>query len=85
MYIAKGMYRTTEPAETEFDALVTLLVYSIPAVVKVNDSWQVTLKADGYYSSTYLYSTEWKPYDALKDAVLCNYKKFSIKLFKEVE
>ena len=50
MYIAKGMYRTTEPAPTMFEALVTLLIYSIPAVVKVNDSLQVTLKADGYDS-----------------------------------
>lgn len=63
--------------------LVTLLVYSTPAVVKVNDSWQVILKADGYGSSTYLYSTEWELYDALKDTVLCNYKKFNIRLFKE--
>lgn len=84
MYIAKGLYRTTEPASTKFDALVTLLIYSIPAVIKVNDSWQVTLKADGYDLSTYLYSIEWDPYDALKDAVLCHYKKFNIRLFKEV-
>lgn len=38
MYIAKGMYRTTEPAEAKFDALVTLLVYLTPTVVRVNDS-----------------------------------------------
>lgn len=80
MYIAKGMYRTTEPVSTKFDALVT-----IPAVVKVDDSLHITLKADGYDSSTYLYSAEWDPYDALEDAVLCHYKKFNIRLFKEVE
>lgn len=84
MYIAKGLYRTTEPAETKFGALAALLLESINPVVKVNDSWQVTLKADGYDSSTYSYSTEWDPYDALKDAVLCNYKKFNIRLFMEI-
>ena len=84
MYIAKGMYRTTEPAETKFGALVTLLLESTTPVVKVDDSWQVTLKADGYDSSTYLYSTEWDRHAALKDAVLSHYKKFNIRLFKEV-
>lgn len=84
MYIAKGMYRTTEPALTKFDALITLLLESTTPVVKVNNSLQVTLKADGYDPSTYLYSTEWNPYDALKDAVLCHYKKFNIRLFEEI-
>ena len=85
MYVAKGIYRTTEPSFTKFDALITLLSESTTPVIEVDGSLQVTLKADGYDSSTYLYSTEWDPYDALKDAVLCNYKKFNIRLFKEVQ
>lgn len=84
MYIAKGLYNTTKPALTKFEALVQLLISNYIPVIIINNSWQVTLKADGYDPFAYLYSTEWTPYNALKDAVLCHYKKFGIRLFKEI-
>lgn len=81
MFIAQGMYRFSTPSETKLGALTQLFTHS---VFKVDGSWEVTLKADGYNPSVYLYSTEWSGRDALEDAIRSHYKSFSIKLYQEI-
>lgn len=81
MFIAQGMYRLSTPSETKIEALAQLFTHYVS---KVGCNWEVTLKADGYTSSTYLYSTEWTIENALNDAIKSHYKLFNIKLYQEI-
>lgn len=81
MFIAQGMYRFSSPSETKIEALTQLFTHS---VFKVDDSWKVTIQADGYNPTTYLYSTEFTATEAVKDAIKSNYKRFNIKLYQEI-
>lgn len=81
MFIARGLYLSTNPTTTEYDALAQLFTYSI---IKVDNSFHITLKADGYNPAVYEYSTEYSYQQALEDAILSHYKKFNIRLFKEI-
>ena len=81
MFIAQGMYRFSTPSETKLGALTQLFTHS---VFKVNGSWKVTLQADGYNPTTYLYSTEFTATEAIEDAIKSHYKSFNIKLYQEI-
>ena len=82
MYIAQGKYRFSTPSETIIDALLQLVVNY--RIFIVDNSIKITLTFDGYVPFTCSYSTEYKQMEALKDAVLSQYKEFNIKLYQEI-
>ena len=80
-YIAQGMYKFSTTSETKVDALMQLCTFS---VFTIDNTIKVTITFEGYNPSIYSYSTEFTHYEALKDALLSNYRQFNIKLYQEI-
>lgn len=84
MFIAQGMNKFSTPSETKFKALIQLLDFSIFLAEEQDNSWKVTLKANGHPETTYMCSNKYTYQEAFENAVLSTYKQFNIKLYQEI-